>query len=82
MGADYGARARHVVGAKTFTEQYVPALIAQRAAGLCQPGGLGSNVIFEALAADDIDVYVDYSGTLWANQFHRTDIMPRGYWPN
>ena len=26
---------------------------------------------------DDIDVYVDYSGTLWANQFHRTDIKPR-----
>ena len=25
----------------------------------------------------DIDVYVDYSGTLWANQFHRTDIKPR-----
>ena len=39
--------------------------------------GLGSNVIFEALAANDIDVYVDYSGTLWANQFHRTDIRPR-----
>jgi osmoprotectant transport system permease protein len=39
--------------------------------------GLGSNVIFEALAADDIDVYVDYSGTLWANQFQRNDIRPR-----
>ena len=25
----------------------------------------------------DIDVYVDYSGTLWANQFHHTDIRPR-----
>ena len=34
-------------------------------------------MIFEALAADDIDVYVDYSGTLWANQFQRTDIKPR-----
>jgi osmoprotectant transport system permease protein len=34
-------------------------------------------VIFEALAANDIDVYVDYSGTLWANQFHHTDIEPR-----
>jgi osmoprotectant transport system permease protein len=39
--------------------------------------GLGSNVIFDALASNDIDVYVDYSGTLWANQFHRTDIRPR-----
>jgi osmoprotectant transport system permease protein len=39
--------------------------------------GLGSNVIFDALASNDIDVYVDYSGTLWANQFHRTDSKPR-----
>jgi osmoprotectant transport system permease protein len=71
-----------IVGAKTFTEQYVlAALMAQRlrAAGLSASSreGLGSNVIFDALASGDIDVYVDYSGTLWANQFHRTDIKPR-----
>src|SRR6201747_3073570 len=62
-----------IVGAKTFTEQYVlGALIAQRlrAAGLSASSreGLGSHVIFDALASNDIDVYVDYSGTLWANQ--------------
>lgn len=34
-------------------------------------------MIFEALASGDIDVYVDYSGTLWANQLKRTDIKPR-----
>jgi osmoprotectant transport system permease protein len=72
----------YIVGAKTFAEQYVlSALIAQRlrAAGLSASSreGLGSNVIFEALASNDIDVYVDYSGTLWANQFHHTDIKPR-----
>ena len=27
--------------------------------------------------SNDIDVYVDYSGTLWANQFHHADIKPR-----
>ncbi|MGY3488698.1 osmoprotectant transport system permease protein [Bradyrhizobium sp. USDA 4011] len=74
--------ARYVVGAKTFTEQYVlSALMAQRlqAAGLptTTRAGLGSNVIFDALAAGDIDVYVDYSGTLWANQFHHAEIRPR-----
>jgi len=74
--------ASYIVGAKTFAEQYVlSALIAQRlrAAGLSASSreGLGSNVIFDALAANDIDLYVDYSGTLWANQFHRTDILPR-----
>jgi osmoprotectant transport system permease protein len=72
----------YIVGAKTFAEQYVlAALIAQRlrADGLSASSreGLGSNVIFDALASGDIDVYVDYSGTLWANQFHRTDIRPR-----
>src|SRR6267154_1255621 len=72
----------YIVGAKTFTEQYVlSALIAQRlrAAGLSASSreGLGSNVIFDALASNDIDVYIDYSGTLWANQFHHTDIKPR-----
>jgi osmoprotectant transport system permease protein len=72
----------YVVGAKTFTEQYVlSALISERlrAAGLSAGTreGLGSNVIFEALVSNDIDVYVDYSGTLWANQFHHTDIKPR-----
>jgi osmoprotectant transport system permease protein len=69
----------YVVGAKTFTEQYVlSALIAQRlrAAGLSASSreGLGSNVVFDALASGDIDVYVDYSGTLWANQFHHSDV--------
>jgi osmoprotectant transport system permease protein len=72
----------YTVGAKTFTEQYVlSALIAQRlrAAGLSASSreGLGSNVVFDALASGDVDVYVDYSGTLWANQFHHSDIRPR-----
>jgi osmoprotectant transport system permease protein len=72
----------YIVGAKTFTEQYIlSALMAQRlkAAGLSASAreGLGSNVVFDALASSDIDLYVDYSGTLWANQFHRSDIRPR-----
>jgi len=73
---------RYIVGAKTFAEQYVlSALMAQRlrAAGFSAATreGLGSNVIFDALLSDDIDVYVDYSGTLWANQFHHADVRPR-----
>ncbi len=34
-------------------------------------------MIFEALASNDIDVYVDYTGTLWLNQFQQTAIKPR-----
>jgi osmoprotectant transport system permease protein len=76
------APSSYIVGAKTFAEQYVlSALIAQRlrAAGHSASSreGLGSNVIFDALASGDIDVYVDYSGTLWVNQFHHSDIKPR-----
>ncbi len=72
----------YIVGAKTFAEQYVlSALIAQRlqAAGLSAATreGLGSSVIYDALVSGDIDVYVDYSGTLWANQFHHSEIRPR-----
>jgi osmoprotectant transport system permease protein len=72
----------YIVGAKTFTEQYVlSALMAERlrAAGFSASSreGLGSSVIFDALAANDIDVYVDYSGTLWLNQLHRSDTPPR-----
>jgi osmoprotectant transport system permease protein len=76
------AQGTYVIGAKPFTEQYVLAgLIQQRLAahGLSAQSrdGLGSGVIFNALAAGDIDAYVDYSGTLWANQMHRSDVKPR-----
>jgi len=76
------ARATYVIGAKTFTEQYVlAALIGQRlnASGLTasQRQGLGSNVLFDALASNEIDVAVDYSGTLWSNRMHRSDVLPR-----
>ena len=32
---------------------------------------LGSTVIFDALVNGDVDVYVDYSGTLWTNAMKR-----------
>ncbi|WP_316227319.1 ABC transporter permease/substrate-binding protein [Bradyrhizobium sp. SZCCHNR1047] len=77
-----GTSARYVIGAKTFTEQYVlSALLSERlqAAGLTATSraGLGSSVIYGALKSGDIDLYVEYSGTLWANQFHHTEQLPR-----
>lgn len=76
------SQAGYVVGAKTFTEQYVlAALIKDRLQANDLPAserqGLGSNVLFDALAASEIDVAVDYSGTLWANRMHRGDVKPR-----
>jgi osmoprotectant transport system permease protein len=74
--------ARYAVGAKTFTEQYIlAALMEQRlgAVGLTasRREGLGSSIIFNALTGGEIDAYVDYSGTIWANQMKRTDVKPR-----
>lgn len=73
------ARPVAVIGAKNFSEQFVlAALMAQR---LEQAGfraelrtGLGSTVVFEALAKGEIDCYVDYSGTIWANHMQRDEI--------
>jgi len=75
-------QANFLVGAKTFTEQYVlAALVQQRleSSGLTasRRPGLGSNVLFDALASSEVDVAVDYSGTLWANRMQRHDVMPR-----
>jgi osmoprotectant transport system permease protein len=70
-----------VVGAKNFSEQYILASAIDRrlkAAGFAtaRRDDLGSATIYRALAAGDVDVYVDYSGTLWANVLGRTDTPP------
>jgi osmoprotectant transport system permease protein len=74
--------ATYIIGAKTFTEQYVLAALIElrlEAAGLTasRRAGLGSNVLFDALTANEIDIAVDYSGTLWTNRMHRSDVLPR-----
>ena len=72
----------YVIGAKPFGEQYILAAVIEdrlRAKGLAagRRDGLGSAVILDALAAGDIDAYVEYSGTIWANQMRRSDVPPR-----
>ena len=71
-----------VVGAKTFTEQYILAqLLAKTLSvagfGVTNKSGLGSTILFDALATNEVDCYVDYSGTIWANIIKRQDIPPR-----
>ncbi|MEI9931012.1 MAG: ABC transporter permease/substrate-binding protein [Rhizomicrobium sp.] len=70
------------IGTKSFEEQYIlGALISDRLekAGFktVQRDGLGSAVIFHALEAGDVDVYVDYTGTLWTTQMKRSDVPGR-----
>ncbi len=71
-----------VIGAKNFSEQYILArVIGHRLedAGyaVTYREGLGSAVIHRALTSGQIDVYVDYSGTVWANEMKRTDQADR-----
>ena len=74
----FGKPASYVVGAKNFSEQYILAeMMAERIEDL---GGearmkedLGSAIAYRALASGELDVYVDYSGTLWANVLNRQD---------
>ena len=71
-----------VVGAKNFAEQFILArLIGSRLedAGYAVEyrEGLGSAVIHGALTSGAIDVYVDYSGTIWANAMERSRPVPR-----
>lgn len=67
------------VGSKTFTEQYVLGRVLAgwitRTTGLPTDvvESLGSTVVFDALRSDQIDAYVDYSGTLWAAVLKRGD---------
>ena len=78
-GARFSSRAV-VIGAKTFTEQYVLSeLLAARitdATGLPTRTlpSLGSTVAFDALRSNEIDVYVEYSGTVWATLMQRTQL--------
>ncbi|WP_309607240.1 ABC transporter permease/substrate-binding protein [Phenylobacterium sp.] len=73
-----GKTGAYVVGAKNFSEQYI---LAEVIAGRLQAAGaqvsrkedLGSAVAYRALAAGELDVYVDYSGTLWTNVLGRKD---------
>lgn len=66
-----------VIGSKNFTEQYILAHVLAR--WVEQETGrptelrqsLGSMVVFDALRTGDVDLYTDYSGTLWTNVMRR-----------
>jgi osmoprotectant transport system permease protein len=70
------------VGSKTFTEQYILSEVLART--LEERTGrpalalqsLGSTVLFDALVSREIDVYVDYSGTIWATIMQRKGTSP------
>jgi osmoprotectant transport system permease protein len=78
LAAGLARPAGYVIGAKNFSEQYILAeVMADRLEGqgatVTRKINLGSAVAYRALAAGEIDAYVDYSGTLWANVLGRKD---------
>lgn len=68
-----------IIGSKTFTEQYVLSeMLAQRIEDQTEAparvkSSLGSTVAFDALVDGTLDLYVDYSGTLWATLMEREE---------
>lgn len=67
------------IGSKTFTEQYILAslishVLVDAGFDVRERESLGSTVIFDALASGEIDLYIDYSGTIWANSMRRDDV--------
>jgi osmoprotectant transport system permease protein len=71
-----------VIGSKPFSEQYILAeLIADNLSENSFQAdirsGMGSIILFEALANNEVDCYVDYTGTVWTNVMKRDDLPPR-----
>ncbi len=67
-----------VIGSKQFSEGYILArLIGERLENAGYQveyrDGLGSAIVHSALASSDIDISVDYTGTIWANTLERSD---------
>ncbi|HEY7790838.1 MAG TPA: ABC transporter permease/substrate-binding protein, partial [Vicinamibacterales bacterium] len=79
-GAATPATRPFVIGAKTFTEQYIlgdilAGAVEQRTGRPAKVlSSLGSTVAFDALRDGRIDAYVEYSGTIWTTVLHRTEI--------
>lgn len=70
------------IGSKPFAEQYIlseyleTALKAAGADTATRPN-MGSTILFDALRSNTVDVYVDYSGTIWATVMQREEPIPR-----
>ena len=70
------------IGAKAFTEQYILAALMQdvledAGAVVERRDNLGSTIAFDALRSGEIDVYIDYTGTIWATVMQRPQAAQR-----
>ncbi|WP_417485392.1 glycine betaine ABC transporter substrate-binding protein [Maricaulis salignorans] len=70
------------IGAKAFTEQYILAALMQdvleeAGAVVERRDNLGSTIAYDALRSGEIDVYIDYTGTIWATLMERPQAAQR-----
>ena len=70
------------LGAKAFTEQYILAELMERVltetgADVERLDNLGSTIAFDALRNNEIDAYIDYTGTIWATVMARDEPINR-----
>ena len=71
-----------IIGTKAFTEQYILGDILKMTIQNNTPykadvrKSLGSNLLFDALRNDQIDMYVTYSGTLWSAIMKKRALFP------
>jgi len=66
------------IGAKTFTEQYIlsdlmATMLKDDGFNIDTRSSMGSTILFDALKNGEVDCYIDYSGTIWANHMKRSD---------
>ena len=71
-----------VTGSKTFVESHVLAALVglqlqDAGATVVNRPGMGSTILFDALARDAVDCYVDYTGTVWATLMKRGEPASR-----
>ena len=73
---------RITIGSKGFTEQYIlseflASYLRERGARVELLQGMGTNVLFEALKNNSVDIYFEYTGTIWSAIMKRDNFPPR-----
>ncbi len=72
----------YAIGAKGFTEQailgrWISGVLRASGAEVTIRGNMGSTILFDALRRNHLDLYVDYSGTIWATVMEQEEVIGR-----
>ena len=71
-----------VIGSKPFTEQYIlseflAAYLREKGAQVELKQGMGTTILFDALTNSTVDLYVEYTGTIWSAIMKRDSFPAR-----